>query len=31
MLEAGVIQNAFTLIALHWFAAKRETLRRLWP
>jgi ADP-ribose pyrophosphatase len=30
MLEAGVIQNAFTLIALHWFAAKRETLRRLW-
>ncbi len=30
MLEAGVIQNAFTLIALHWFAAKRETLHRLW-
>ena len=24
------IQNAFTLIALHWFAAKRETLRRQW-
>jgi ADP-ribose pyrophosphatase len=31
LLEAGKIQNAFTLIALHWFAAKRETLRRLWP
>lgn len=31
LLETGKIQNAFTLIALHWFAAKRETLRRLWP
>jgi ADP-ribose pyrophosphatase len=31
LLEAGKIQNAFTLIALHWFATKRETLRRLWP
>ena len=30
LLETGKIQNAFTLIALHWFAAKRETLRRLW-
>ena len=30
LLEAGKIQNAFTLIALHWFAAKREMLRRLW-
>ena len=30
MLAAGEIQNAFTLIALHWFAANRDAIRRRW-
>jgi ADP-ribose pyrophosphatase len=30
MLAAGRIENGFTLLALHWFAANRERLRRQW-
>jgi len=30
LLNAGKIENGYTLLALHWFAANRETLRRQW-
>ncbi len=30
LLAEGKIENGFTLLALHWFAANREALRRLW-
>jgi ADP-ribose pyrophosphatase len=30
LVESGVIVNAFTLLALHWFSANRERIRRSW-
>ncbi len=30
LLNSGRIENGYTLLALHWFAANRETLRRQW-
>ncbi len=30
LLNAGKIENGYTLLALHWFATNRETLRRQW-
>jgi len=30
LLAEGKIENGFTLLALHWFAANREALRRRW-
>jgi ADP-ribose pyrophosphatase len=30
LVESGTIVNAFTLLALHWFAANRERIRRDW-
>jgi ADP-ribose pyrophosphatase len=30
LLAAGGIENGYTLLALHWLAANRETLRRQW-
>lgn len=30
LLADGGIDNGFTLLALHWFAANREALRRKW-
>jgi ADP-ribose pyrophosphatase len=30
MVESGTIANGFTLLALHWFAARREAMRRHW-
>ena len=30
LLADGKIENGFTLLALHWFAAHREALRRKW-
>ena len=30
LLNAGKIENGYTLLALHWLAANREALRRQW-
>lgn len=30
LLASGRIENGYTLLALHWLAANRETLRRQW-
>ncbi len=30
LLNAGKIENGYTLLALHWFAANRERLRQQW-
>jgi ADP-ribose pyrophosphatase len=30
LLRSGRIENGYTLLALHWFAASRESLRRQW-